>query len=442
MQIDNIWPVSSSQHPLLLDNPSSGPSDFQSNGIGPSCSTLASGPKHGLGLRIQPEKGGLLCAEKEDMASSDYSATSDLTHHSQGSHFSSGIPQANIQLSGRNKATEAIYSLSELTGKVLLEDDYFHDQYSTDSDDQYFSVGLSRLLSSLTDSDSSSLSTLNSSSSFTGPVADINMFRSIDTSGGPCIRPQDLIRSDDQTVLEVPKFEAQESPHASTSHDFDSLSPLAKEGSQIFGLELENRKSHLALNAPIRDGYFMPIKSPQLIKHEEVLPLQSYPPIGAPFPLISKVPHQFPYLQDNAGMLQFPVELPPLEGDPWKARTALSNKTNIMGNIPRAKSSVNVLDLQSDSQIPFDVVLTNAHEGVSVEIVAQKTRFYIMTHPGERLSDELLFTFAGRLSAEGESIQGYRCYITGCEKTTKRKDHMGDHIRTHLGEKPFQCSIW
>ncbi|KLO15879.1 hypothetical protein SCHPADRAFT_824046 [Schizopora paradoxa] len=62
-------------------------------------------------------------------------------------------------------------------------------------------------------------------------------------------------------------------------------------------------------------------------------------------------------------------------------------------------------------------------------------------HPGQKLSDEHLFNFAGRLSETGEQISGYRCYITDCNKTTKRKDHMADHIRTHLGEKPFRCSI-
>lgn len=118
-------------------------------------------------------------------------------------------------------------------------------------------------------------------------------------------------------------------------------------------------------------------------------------------------------------------------------RVVLADRTNSS----RTRPLLGVLE-DFDDVMPFDINLLRSYEGVTHEAVAQKTKYYKMMNPGQKLSDDLLFSFAGRLSERGETILGYRCYISGCRKATKRKDHMGDHIRTHLGEKPFQCSIW
>ena len=110
-------------------------------------------------------------------------------------------------------------------------------------------------------------------------------------------------------------------------------------------------------------------------------------------------------------------------------------------NTFNVRAAANILELYGSLK-PCDVMLDKEYEGVQQQDVAMKTKYFKLTHPGEKLSDELLFNFAGRLSQTGQAIAGYRCYIVGCTKTTRRKDHMGDHIRTHLGEKPFLCSIW
>jgi hypothetical protein len=89
-----------------------------------------------------------------------------------------------------------------------------------------------------------------------------------------------------------------------------------------------------------------------------------------------------------------------------------------------------------------DVNVEEPHLGVTEMQVAQKTAHWKMSHPGATLSEAFLFSFAGRLDTSGAFVPGYKCYIIGCDKTTKRKDHMADHIRAHIGEKPFSCSTW
>ena len=125
------------------------------------------------------------------------------------------------------------------------------------------------------------------------------------------------------------------------------------------------------------------------------------------------------------------------EGMSLPTRMVFADRTNNS----RTRPLHSVLE-DFDNILPIDISLDRSYEGVSEQLVAQKTKYFRMMNPGERLSDDLIFNFAGRLSANGDPILGYRCYIVGCGKTTKRKDHMGDHIRTHLGEKPFTCSIW
>lgn len=86
--------------------------------------------------------------------------------------------------------------------------------------------------------------------------------------------------------------------------------------------------------------------------------------------------------------------------------------------------------------------VSDAHLGITDVEVAQKTASWRITHPGKNLSDSFLSKFSGKLDSCGKSLPDYRCYILGCEKRTKRRDHMADHIRAHIGEKPYSCSVW
>lgn len=95
-----------------------------------------------------------------------------------------------------------------------------------------------------------------------------------------------------------------------------------------------------------------------------------------------------------------------------------------------------------DSSIVQDFPIVNPHRGIEEDLVARKVASFKLMHPGEKLPDTLLFCFAGKQVQCKPAASVYVCYILDCGKTTKRKDHMADHIRTHLGEKPFQCRTW
>lgn len=98
--------------------------------------------------------------------------------------------------------------------------------------------------------------------------------------------------------------------------------------------------------------------------------------------------------------------------------------------------------LAFDASSACDTVVSDAYKGVSEETVIQKVCYFRRNNPGVKLPDSLLLQFAGRLNTSGSPSDRFRCFLSPCTKTTKRKDHMADHIRTHLGEKPHQCKVW
>ncbi|KII95803.1 hypothetical protein PLICRDRAFT_129799 [Plicaturopsis crispa FD-325 SS-3] len=48
--------------------------------------------------------------------------------------------------------------------------------------------------------------------------------------------------------------------------------------------------------------------------------------------------------------------------------------------------------------------------------------------------------YAGKLSERGQLIDDFRCYVTGCTQTNKRRDHMMVHVGAHVDQRPFACS--
>ena len=48
---------------------------------------------------------------------------------------------------------------------------------------------------------------------------------------------------------------------------------------------------------------------------------------------------------------------------------------------------------------------------------------------------------SGGRSGSGSEIDRYRCLWGTCTKIIKRRDHMLNHVRNHLGLKPWVCSF-
>lgn len=90
---------------------------------------------------------------------------------------------------------------------------------------------------------------------------------------------------------------------------------------------------------------------------------------------------------------------------------------------------------------PFSPVL-NAHAGISLEELRRRATDYRQRSGGAELDKTFLQCFAGRLSARGELLDDYRCYVTGCEQRNKRRDHILVHVGSHVEHRPWACRHW
>ena len=54
--------------------------------------------------------------------------------------------------------------------------------------------------------------------------------------------------------------------------------------------------------------------------------------------------------------------------------------------------------------------------------------------------EAVLFPNGGRSGSRG-GIDRYRCLFGDCGKVIKRRDHMLNHVRCHLGLKPWVCGF-
>ena len=242
-----------------------------------------------------------------------------------------------------------------------------------------------------------------------------------------CVKLEEVDREGDNFVLSSPKtvdkIEGYITPRSPA---------ISEKLPHILRDNLEHQSQH-----PIHDVY-----SERPISHSiPTITKRIFNDLPGPSTFTSLLPHEIPFTPISSALLETMEES---NSPPRKKKRMIDLKVNSNQQIVsgvNTKLGINVVELY-ESLIPQDVVLQNTYLGVSGEDVARKTKYFMMINPGKRLSDELIFTFAGRLSEGGEVMQGYRCYLNGCSKMTKRKDHMGDHVRTHLGEKPFQCGVW
>ncbi|CAA7260214.1 unnamed protein product [Cyclocybe aegerita] len=81
----------------------------------------------------------------------------------------------------------------------------------------------------------------------------------------------------------------------------------------------------------------------------------------------------------------------------------------------------------------------DAHRGIDIEVLKAKAERYRLRNQGRDYDKRWLISFAGKLSARGELIEEFRCYVSGCKQVNKRRDHILIHVGAHLDQRPFKC---
>ncbi|KAI9001108.1 hypothetical protein BD414DRAFT_511699 [Trametes punicea] len=81
----------------------------------------------------------------------------------------------------------------------------------------------------------------------------------------------------------------------------------------------------------------------------------------------------------------------------------------------------------------------NAHTGIELEELRRRAEDFRMRNSGADLDKNFLQSFAGRLSARGELLDDYRCYVVGCGQRNKRRDHILVHVGSHVEHRPWRC---
>ncbi|KAF9563736.1 hypothetical protein CPC08DRAFT_816468 [Agrocybe pediades] len=81
----------------------------------------------------------------------------------------------------------------------------------------------------------------------------------------------------------------------------------------------------------------------------------------------------------------------------------------------------------------------DAHRGMDLEELKAKAERYRLRNQGRDYDKRWLISFAGKLSPKGELVDEFRCYVTGCKQSNKRRDHILIHVGAHLDQRPFKC---
>lgn len=84
----------------------------------------------------------------------------------------------------------------------------------------------------------------------------------------------------------------------------------------------------------------------------------------------------------------------------------------------------------------------DAHKGIYLGDLRSKAERYRLRNPGLSYDNRWLVAFAGKLSAQGELVNEFRCYVIGCSQTNKRRDHILIHVGAHLDQRPYECTYW
>jgi len=128
--------------------------------------------------------------------------------------------------------------------------------------------------------------------------------------------------------------------------------------------------------------------------------------------------------------------------------TTRSNARNNSSTLTGEKHIVGSPDFQNDCNgspsIPINLgtPVFDAHRGIDIEELKAKAERYRLRNQGRDYDKRWLISFAGKLSARGELVEEFRCYVAGCKQVNKRRDHILIHVGAHLDQRPFKCLHW
>ncbi|KAJ7638556.1 hypothetical protein FB45DRAFT_405550 [Roridomyces roridus] len=124
--------------------------------------------------------------------------------------------------------------------------------------------------------------------------------------------------------------------------------------------------------------------------------------------------------------------------------TRLSPKPPVSRPRPiKRKSSTQDAPSEQSSLVAAGSPIFDAHRGISQDELEAKARRCRLRFPDVEVFDSRwLASFTGKLSAHGEMIDQFRCYVVGCTQTNKRRDHMVVHVGSHLDQKQYKCPQW
>jgi hypothetical protein len=103
---------------------------------------------------------------------------------------------------------------------------------------------------------------------------------------------------------------------------------------------------------------------------------------------------------------------------------------------------INDVDQQHLPPVNLGTPVFDAHRGIHIEDLKAKAERYRLRNQGRDYDKRWLISFAGKLTARGELLDEFRCYVTGCKQVNKRRDHILIHVGAHLDQRPFKCLHW
>lgn len=123
---------------------------------------------------------------------------------------------------------------------------------------------------------------------------------------------------------------------------------------------------------------------------------------------------------------------------------ARNNSSTVTGEEHIMESPDFQNDCNGSPSIPINLgtPVFDAHRGIDLEELKAKAERYRLRNQGRDYDKRWLISFAGKLSARGELVEEFRCYIAGCKQVNKRRDHILIHVGAHLDQRPFKCLHW